>query len=338
VDPSDPEAFARVFAAVESEGQRLRGVVCLWGGDSGSVSPAEEAERLSVAGLHVVQALVRRPEVPRLWWVTRGAQAVSAGEGASVAQAALWGLGRVVAEEHPELRCTLVDLEAGVDDGGEALWQELRRGDSEAQVGWRAGKRHGARLVKAPVAPGLVAPGAVITANSTVIITGGLGALGLMVARWLWETHRVEHVVLVGRSAPEGERKRAVQALRASGAQVTVAQVDVSSAGEVQALVDDLPAEPPLRGVIHAAGVLDDGVLTQQTAARLRSMLAAKAWGAWNLHVALRGRSLSFFVMFSSAASLLGSAGQGSYAAANAFLDALAHLRRAKGLAAQNLN
>nr|AOG74797.1 polyketide synthase [Byssovorax cruenta] len=340
-DPSAPHAFAPALRAVDAADAPLKGVVCLWSVERAGAesTPADRALELTVAALHFLQALASReaPSAPRLWWVTEGAQPVCPGEAVAAAEAPLWGLGRVVMQEHPELGCTLLDLESGVDNAAEALWQELCAADDETQVAWRAGKRHVARLVKAPGERGQVTPPA-IAAESTVLITGGLGALGLSVARWLWKEHQVKHLLLVGRSAPEGARLQAVEALRAEGARVAVAQADVADRAAVQELLASVPAELPLSGVIHAAGVLDDGVLAQQNAARFARVLAPKVRGAWNLHVETRALPLRFFVMFSSVASVLGSAGQSNYAAANAFLDALAQQRRVEGLAAQSLN
>ncbi|HEX6828088.1 MAG TPA: polyketide synthase dehydratase domain-containing protein, partial [Burkholderiales bacterium] len=210
VEPGSPQALGRVLAEMEAGPGPVRGVVCLWAAepsaDAAEASTADAAEAVAVTGLHVVQALAGRAAAspPRLWWVTQGAQAVGAGEPVDVAQAPLWGLGRVVMQEHPEMRCTLVDLEPGVEDAAEALWREVRHGDDETQVAWRQGKRHVARLVRAAAAdPKDVAPLQLAPA-STVLITGGLGALGLHVARWLVEQHQVRHVVLVGRRAAEG--------------------------------------------------------------------------------------------------------------------------------------
>jgi NAD(P)-dependent dehydrogenase (short-subunit alcohol dehydrogenase family)/acyl carrier protein len=146
-------------------------------------------------------------------------------------------------------------------------------------------------------------------------------------------------VVLVGRSAPSDEARRAVDEIEAQGARVLVERADVSKEDECAALLARLRSQEfPLRGVIHAAGVLDDGVLVEQDWSRCARVLEPKVAGAWNLHRGLAGTRLDFFVCFSSAASILGSAGQGSYAAANAFLDALAHLRRGRGLPGLTVN
>ncbi|MDZ7269344.1 MAG: SDR family NAD(P)-dependent oxidoreductase [candidate division KSB1 bacterium] len=170
-----------------------------------------------------------------------------------------------------------------------------------------------------------------IEEKASYLITGGMGALGLKVAEWLVE-HGARHLVLVGRSAPSPKAARAIAEMERAGAQITIARGDISREDEVRRIVTDIT--PPLRGIIHAAGVLEDGVLLQQSWQQFAKVFAPKVSGAWNLHTATRAMPLDFFVLFSSSSGLLGAAGQGNYAAANAFLDGLAHYRRALGLPA----
>jgi acyl transferase domain-containing protein/acyl carrier protein len=174
--------------------------------------------------------------------------------------------------------------------------------------------------------------------DASYLITGGLGALGLHLARQLVD-RGARHLMLAGRSGPSPEAAQAISELEAAGADVFTAQADVSREPDVAALLATIHERmPPLAGIIHAAGVLDDGVLAEQTWPRFANVLVPKLAGAWNLHRLTEGLPLDFFVMFSSMASLLGGPGQGSYAAANAFLDALAHHRRARGLPALSIN
>jgi myxalamid-type polyketide synthase MxaB len=142
-------------------------------------------------------------------------------------------------------------------------------------------------------------------------------------------------LVLAGRSRRENPD---LEALRAGGARVEVVQADVARADDVARLIQTCQATGPLRGVVHAAGVLDDGILEKQNPERFARVMAPKVRGAWELHVQTEGLPLDFFICFSSLASLLGSPGQGNYAAANAFLDALAHHRRARGLPGLSIN
>jgi NADPH:quinone reductase-like Zn-dependent oxidoreductase/acyl carrier protein len=169
--------------------------------------------------------------------------------------------------------------------------------------------------------------------DGTYVVTGGAGALGLRMAQWLAE-RGARHLVLVGRSSPSRDAAEAIAALVADGVDVRFASCDVTRLDHVRALVGSIPADRPLRGVVHAAGVLDDGIIADMTAERLAAVMAPKVDGAWNLHAATRERALDLFVLFSSSAGVFGAAGQGNYAAGNTFLDALAHHRRAIGLAA----
>jgi acyl transferase domain-containing protein/NADPH:quinone reductase-like Zn-dependent oxidoreductase/acyl carrier protein len=178
-----------------------------------------------------------------------------------------------------------------------------------------------------------------VRADGTYLITGGLGGLGPHTARWLVD-QGAQHVILVGRHEPSDHAQSVIRELTQQGAQVSIAQADVSQADQLATVLSRIDPATPLRGIIHAAGINDDGVLTQQTWERFAAVAAPKAIGAWNLHTLTqaRGDSLDFFVLFSSIASVLGSVGQGNYAAANAYLDGLAHFRQAHGLPALSIN
>ncbi|CQD13553.1 RifB protein [Mycobacterium lentiflavum] len=171
-------------------------------------------------------------------------------------------------------------------------------------------------------------------AGGCVLITGGTGMAGSAVAAHLVARYGVAHVVLASRSGADGEGvPEVVDQLETAGAQVSVVACDVADREALAALIAGLPARYPLKGVFHAAGVLDDGLIASLTPQRMAPVLRAKVDGAWNLHELTREMDLSAFVMFSSMAGIVGSAGQGNYAAANSFLDGLATYRRAHGLA-----
>jgi acyl transferase domain-containing protein/acyl-CoA synthetase (AMP-forming)/AMP-acid ligase II/NADPH:quinone reductase-like Zn-dependent oxidoreductase/acyl carrier protein len=170
--------------------------------------------------------------------------------------------------------------------------------------------------------------------DATYLVTGGLGALGLVMAQWLAD-HGARHLVLVGRRPPSPDAEAAVTALRARDVDVTVAAADVAQEADVARVLDGIARTPwPLRGVVHAAGVLDDALVFNLDRARVANVLRPKVDGAWHLDRLTRGTALDWFVLFSSAAAMIGSPGQASYCAANAFLDALAHARRHAGLPA----
>jgi myxalamid-type polyketide synthase MxaB len=174
--------------------------------------------------------------------------------------------------------------------------------------------------------------------DSSYLITGGLGDLGLLMAHWMVE-RGARHLVLVGRSAVKPAVRSQLEQLELTGAKVVVAQADLSDYSQAAQLLASLEqSSPPLRGIIHAAGVLDDGVLKQLHWESFRQVMAPKVQGAWNLHLLTQNLPIDFFVLFSSCASLLGSAGQANYVAANAFLDALAFYRRSHGLPGTSIN
>lgn len=174
--------------------------------------------------------------------------------------------------------------------------------------------------------------------DRTYLITGGLGALGLQTAQWL-VARGAKHLALVGRSDPSPAAKRKLAHWQQRGVSVQTFAANIADRAATDNLLAQLNATmPPLAGIIHAAGVLDDGVLAQQTPERFQRVLDPKVAGVWNLHEATQAMPLDFFICYSSAAAILGSPGQGNYAAANAALDALAHHRRALGLPALSIN
>ncbi|AGY58075.1 type I polyketide synthase [Gloeobacter kilaueensis] len=274
---------------------------------------------------------------PRLYLVTQGAQVIESQENPVLEHIPLWGLGRVIAQEHPELWGGLIDLDPAFDPeaAATALVTQLFSPDDEDQIALRGDARYVARLVRQKVEGG---ESLSVRADGTYLITGGLGALGLQVARYLVE-RGARHLVLVGRNPPSVTAQTVLDELTASGATVSPVQADVSIAGEVEQLLAEIRQEhPPIVGILHAAGVLDDGVIDKLDWSRFERVLAAKAAGAWHLHRLTQGDPLELFVLFSSIASLLGSPGQANYAAANAFLDGLAQHRLSQALPALSIN
>ncbi len=180
--------------------------------------------------------------------------------------------------------------------------------------------------------PGAGEPAFVVPAQATTVISGGLGALGLATARWL-QSCGADHFTLLSRRPPDAQQRQAITALEQAGATVDLAQLDVADADQVQDLFARLKASArPLAGVIHAAGILDDGLLSNQSAERCTAVARPKVQGALNLERCSRQLPHQFFVAYSSVAAVLGSPGQAAYAAANGFLDGLMRQRRAQGL------
>ena len=299
-----------------------------------------------------------------LWFVTCGAQPVRESScSVSPAQASLWGFGRCLAIEHADLWGGLIDLEPGGDIPAETLAAAIASPGREDQIALRGGQRYVARLhrtadlVERAMQLPQFANGLTCRPDGAYLITGGLGGLGLRVAEWLVDCG-AKQLVLLSRSAmparsawddaaPGSATARRIASLRtleARGVTVHTAAVDVADEAQLTEYLDEYRREgfAPIRGVVHSAGVLDDHAVMQLDAHAIEQVFLPKVTGGWLLHRAFNGAAaespLDFFVMFSSAASMLGSPGQANYAAANAFMDALAHFRRAKGLPALCVN
>ena len=319
----DPLALAEV---IDGEGPAPETVWVDYTSRDGEVLAAAHGAASEVLALLQQWLADERFVNSRLMLVTEGAVAVGSEEVNGLALAPVWGLVRSAQSEYPG-RLVLVDVDVH-DELQTTLAAALTSG--EPQVAVRAGEMFAPRLVRIGAEDG----------NSddppdpgTALITGGTGGLGALVARHLVERHGVRDLMLVSRSGPAAEGAAELQAeLTALGAEVRIAACDVSDRDQLAALLDSI--EGPLGTVVHAAGVLDDGVVESLTAARLQRLLAAKVDGAWHLHELTQARGVRELVLFSSAAGVFGNAGQGGYAAANAFLDALAAHRRAKGLPA----
>nr|WP_275404959.1 type I polyketide synthase [Streptomyces sp. SID10815] len=291
--------------------------------------------------LSVVQSFLAGSGGGWLVVVSRGAVAVEGavdgdGVGGVVdpVGAAVWGLVRSVQAESPG-RVVLVDVgEGGVVPGGGVLAGVVALG--EPQVAVRSGGVFVPRLVRAGVSVGSVGDGdggVVFRRGGTVLVTGGTGALGAVVARHLVAVHGVRSLVLAGRRGVDAVGVVELRAeLERAGAVVVVEACDVADREAVVGLLGRVPVGAPLSGVVHVAGVLDDGVVGGLTPERLAGVFRPKVDAALVLHEVTRGLGLDAFVLYSSASGVLGGAGQGNYAAANAFLDAFARWRRCQGL------
>nr|WP_269801990.1 type I polyketide synthase [Streptomyces capitiformicae] len=298
-----------------------------------------DATQMCAAVAVALQALGDAGVSAPLWVLTRGAVSVGRSDGpVDPVQSAVWGLGRVAALEYPDRWGGLLDLPETPDSRALRRLSLVLAGGTadEDQVAVRASGVFGRRLAR--VTPSRALGDTAEAADGwrprgTVLVTGGTGALGARVARWA-ASAGAEHLVLVSRRGPEAAGAVALRdELAASGVRVTVAACDVSDRTAVAALL----AEHPVDAVVHTAGVLDDGVIDALTPERFATVSRTKALGALHLDELTRDRDLDAFVLFSSFAGTVGAAGQGNYAAANAFLDALAERRRAAGLPATSI-
>jgi phthiocerol/phenolphthiocerol synthesis type-I polyketide synthase B len=339
-----PDALPSILAQQmdSSPDVTFQGIVLL--SDDGADAP--------YAPLQILQAILRSSSRPRLWFVTRGSQSIDDNHPSrvSVDQGALWGAGRTIAEEHPELWGGLVDLDpvAAPERDAALLVAHILEGTQEDQVAFRGGRRFVLRLVPS-MRDGRQSPYSWRT-DGAYLVTGGLGEIGLRVAQTMVQ-RGVRRLVLIGRtplpprtqwgSAIAGseteKRIAAVRALEALGAAVHVACVDVGNENDLRRFLDEYAAEawPPIRGVIHAAGFMDNHIAVAMSRASFDAVLQAKLRGAQLLDRLLPGVEL--FVMFSSMSTIFAQPGLLNYAAANAGLDALALDRRARGLPALSI-
>jgi microcystin synthetase protein McyG len=346
IGPAQAVDFQRLVQ--DTSASRWDRIVYLWSLDAtatGNVT-AEDLEKSVGFGcrsvLHLVQALsaMQRRDAPVIWLVTQGAQHEPAfPEG--VAQSALWGLGNVLMREHPEFHCRLVDLDpTQADTSLDLLWAEIEYPEAASEerfLSFRHGQRFGARWVRSPQAVADREPLA-LRPDGTYLITGGLGGIGLQVCRWLVE-RGARHLVLVGRHRPSASAEQQLQALRQSGARIEVVHADVSQYDQMARVFRDLEASlPPLRGLMHGAGVFEDRLFMHQDWASFSKVFAPKVRGAWNLHLLTRDCALDFYVLFSSVFAVVGETGLANYAAANAFMDALASYRKTLHLPGLSIN
>ncbi|WP_175671510.1 non-ribosomal peptide synthetase/type I polyketide synthase [Burkholderia ambifaria] len=336
VAPERPDHFVRLLNETAAPGQRI---VFLW-----ALDEVVGASRMSTALLHLVHALVGSardwaPSTrPRIWVVTR--DAVEAGESPRVsglAQAALSGLARGAMIEHPEWFGTSIDLDpAAPEDETQALLREILGESREELVALRHDVRHVARL--SPLAPAETAA-LRVDPEAAYLITGGFGTLGLHTARWL-AARGAGTLILVGRQGGRSdESQQAIAELRERNISVRCERLDIADPVAVADFFAALRRDGvPLRGIVHAAGIVGYKPLMQVEREELEAVLQPKVAGAWLLHQHSEPFPLDFFILFSSIASAWGSRDQAHYSAANRFLDALAHHRRGLGLPALSVN
>lgn len=362
LDPVDPVQMKQLLQDMQANRtEKLQGVIHLWSLDA-TPAPVSDGKTLEVdqvrhtgSALHLIQALVAQTDTlqPRLWLVTRGAQAINTTDIPEISQSSLWGLGKTCAIEHPELWGGLIDIDphATQNDAAQQLLQATATEQTEDQLAFREQQSYVARMVRVPDLPTRPFQ---VRQDSTYIISGGLWGLGLEVAHWLAK-QGAGHLLLLGRSRlpnrntwdqlpRESRAARQVAALHALeelGTCVHYASVDIANEEQLTTFLQTYRQQgyAPVRGVIHAASVWQDEQgqslvrpLISTTLNDLHTVLRPKVSGGWLLHNLLQNEPLDFFVSFSSGASLFGSAAQGNYAAAGEFLDTLAHYQRAQGI------
>jgi myxalamid-type polyketide synthase MxaE and MxaD len=338
--PGGNQPLTRVIAEASREGD-LTGILYAWPLDQ---APWPRNPTASDDGpamvMRILQAHAKsgRGTPPDLHLLTRLAQSVNGGVVMNPAQAAIWGFARAIPFEHPNIRCNRIDLGAEEDDllNAEPLLSLLLGDRPDDQFALRHGTIWTLRLTSAEPAS-LMPDTRELSSDGVYIVTGGTSALGLRTLSALAQV-RKGAIAVISRSAPSAAGQAALDSL-ASEMPVRHFACDVADEAALTGVIAVIEAEMgQIRGVLHLAGVLDDGAILNLTPARIAAVVDPKVKGAANLCAALEGRSLDLFVMYSSVASILGSPGQSSYMAANAVLDALAHYLRGQGVAATTVN
>ncbi len=320
----DQASYAQLLNATRD----TTGIVHLWSLDD------KPFDLTGQSVLTLTQTLTQTQiDISGLWLVTREAQGVAAQDSVGgFAHAPLWGMGKVIGLEHPELGCVRVDISA--ETSMTTLCEEITTiTENEEQIALRPDGRYVARLQQTKPETTAIE----CDPRATYLITGGLRGLGLSVAQELAE-RGARHLLLIGRSQPSAEARNALENLAKQGVTVTTAQADVTKVADLTKALSQIEDRFPLKGVVHSAGVLRDGALINQNWGNFETVLAPKVQGTLNLHELTKDNELDFFVLFSSMVGVMGNVGQANHAAANAFLDSFVRYRRAQGLTALSIN
>lgn len=339
VDPVNDE---QLRAVLERYADRDVRIIHAWSTSESDAVPSIEAlweaqtrGTFSVGSVVRVLASLQRSRPTPLWIVTRGVQQIDANDPvAAPTHGGMLGIGRSIAQTHPEIPCVNLDLGCNATDDElqtavRVMRDVARENTAEQQIAVRGTRALVARYRRALTRR----PNAVdVRSDATYLFTGGLGGIGIGAARWL-VARGARHLVLVGRKAPSAAAAAAITEMESQGAEIRVVSADIAEADAVAQLVENVQATMPrIAGVLHLAAIVEDALLPNANTEMYRRLMRPKMAGGWNLYQALENQPLDFWVSFSSIAAVVSQPGQGTYAAANAFLDGLARYATAKGM------
>lgn len=285
--------------------------------------------------LYLIQSLISQSITPKIWLFTRSTQLVTRKDEHNLATSPIWGLGKVIPLEHPQLPVSIVDLDRQASKEEQIVQQLIANNPKESHITIRNEQIYTGRLVKSIPEP---KKSIHFDSKATYIITGGLGALGLHTANWM-ANNGVKNLILISRRKPTASKIATLNSLRETGVQVKAVQADICDFSEISKvfkMIDDKVT--PLKGIIHAAGVEETRLIKHMELDHMSKVMNPKVIGSWNLHELTKIIDIDFFIMFSSISSVWGAAGHAHYAAGNYFLDSLASYRKSHGLPATTVN
>ncbi len=294
--------------------------------------------KLYTESLNLIQSALEHSLLQDMVWITQSAWRISSGDQVSPGQTGIWGFLNTVDLEFPDILNLRIDIPFDPDDGDlGSLTSILLKEQSDSRLGVRGDKTYCARIEKAAV-PDPRPESVQISENASYLIVGGLGDLGREAAQWLIR-NGARHLILTGRRELNADLESKIQSLSSDGAVIRYFSLDIADSAAMNDLFQEIRQDTPeLKGIIHAAGVVSDETLLTQTWEKFEYVFAPKVWGGWNLHQQSLKHALDFFVLYSSASSLLGNANNANYAAANACLDGLAEMRRGMDLPAVSIS
>ncbi|MEI8399572.1 MAG: type I polyketide synthase [Alcaligenaceae bacterium] len=344
IDPLSATAFSDLIQSL-GPNPKLAGIVNLWPMNSSAEGLSDIAQVQSASGttvLHLIQACVKHNVTigKRFCLVTERTQALTGDTlPVNIAQSTLWGIGMTAVLEHPELKVTCVDLpSANPELAAKHLWHSIHLNQNEWRLAYRDEQAFVARINRIREVTTSEQQPLLFSEQVTYVVTGATGGLGLATAAWLVE-HGARRLMLLSRQPLSIQAQQAINALSQQGASVSHLCVDIADRESLESALRLTQADGPRKlGILHCAGILDDHLLIDLRWSNFDNAYSAKVHGTLNLDELTRHLEIDCFVMFSSAASLLGNRGQANYAAANSFMDAVAHQRKLAGLPALSMN
>ena len=344
IEPLSATAFSNLIQSLGPK-PKLAGIINLWPLDASTDGVADTIQAELTSGatvLYLIQACVKHNVTigQRFCLVTDRAQALIGDTfPINLAQSTLWGIGMTAALEHPELKVTCIDLQlADPELAAKHLWHSMHLKQNEWRLAYRAQQAFVARINRVREATTPEQQPLVLSEQITYVVTGATGGLGLATAAWLVE-HGARRLMLLSRQPLSTQAQQVINTLSQQGASVAHLCIDIADRQALESAILLTQAEGPRKlGIIHCAGVLDDHLLIDLQWANFENAYSAKVQGTLNLDALTRRLDVDCFVMFSSAASLLGNRGQANYAAANSFMDAIARQRKLAGLPALSIN